>query len=138
MSAAILNCLNTGSFPQSLNNTFITLIPKVKSPTLVSKFCPISICNTLYKIVSKVMANKLKRILLDLISESQSAFQFDKAISDNILVAFETLHQMKNQKMKKMRFMALKLDMSKAYDWVEWGFLKKLWKRWALVINGLI
>ena len=98
VSVAILNCLNLGSFPQSSNNTFITLIPKVKSPSIVFEFQPISLCNTLYKIVSKVVANRLKGILLNLISESQSAFQTDKAISDNILVAFETLHHMKNQK----------------------------------------
>ena len=114
--AAVLNCLNSGSFPQSLNNTFITLIPKVKSPTLVSEFLPISLCNILYKIVSKVVANKLKRIIPNLILKSQSAFQLDKAISANILVAFETLHHMKNHKSKKMGFLALKLDMSKAYD----------------------
>ena len=101
MLAAVLNCLNSGSFPQSLNNTFITLIPKVKSPTLVSEFRHISLYNTLYKIVSKVVANKLKRILPNLILKSQSAFQSDKVISDNILVAFETLHHMKNHKSKK-------------------------------------
>ena len=129
VSAAVLNCLNTGSFPQSLNNTFITLIPKVKNPTLVSEFRPISLCNTLYKIVSKVVANRLKRVLPDIISESQSAFQSNKVISDNILVAFETLHHMKIQKSKKMGFMALKLDMSKAYDKVEWGFLKKVMEK---------
>ena len=70
VSAAVLNCLNSGSFPQSLNNTFITLIPKVKSPSLVSEFRPISLCNTLCKIVSKVVANRLKGILPNLISES--------------------------------------------------------------------
>ena len=74
MLTTVLDCLNLGSFAQSLNNTFITLIPKVKSPTLVSEFCPISLCNTLYKILFKVVANRLKRILPNLISESQSAF----------------------------------------------------------------
>ena len=59
-----------------------------------------------------------------IISESQSAFQSNKAISDNILVAFETLHHMKNQKSKNGGFMALKLDMTKAYDRVEWSFLE--------------
>ena len=59
-----------------------------------------------------------------IILESQSAFQSNKAISDNILVAFETLHHMKNQKSKKGDFMALKLDMTKAYDRVEWSFLE--------------
>ena len=129
VSAAVLSCLNTGSIPPSINKTFITLIPKVKSPTLVSEYRPISLCNILYKLVSKVIANKLKRILPNLISDSQSAFQSDKAISNNILVAFETLHHMKIQKAKSSRFMALKLDMSKAYDRVEWSFLKKIMEK---------
>ena len=83
-------------------------------------------CNILYKLVSKVIANRLKRILPNLILDSQSAFQSDKAISDNILVAFETLHHMKIQKAKSSGFMVLKLDMSKAYDRVEWSFVKKI------------
>ena len=62
-------------------------------------------------------------MLPHVISKTQSAFQSDKAISDNILVAFEMLHHMKNHKAKKPRFMSLKLDMSKTYDRVEWDFL---------------
>jgi len=69
-----------------------------------------------------VLANRLKVILPYIISESQSAFQFDKAISDNILVAYETLHHMKTKNSGKIGSMALKLDMSKAYDRVEWVF----------------
>ena len=86
-------------------------------------------CNILYKLVSKVIANRLKRILPNLILESQSAFQSDKEISDNILVAFETLHHMKIQKAKSSEFMALKLDMSKVYDRVEWSFLKTIMEK---------
>ena len=94
--AAVLSCLQSGAIPPSINYTFITLIPKVKSPTKVTDYRPISLCNILYKIVSKVIANRLKYILPNIISESQNAFQTDKVISDNILVAFETLHHMKN------------------------------------------
>nr|XP_023915547.1 uncharacterized protein LOC112027102 [Quercus suber] len=71
-----------------------------------------------------VVANRMKGLLPLIISDSQSAFQSDKAILDNILVAFETLYHMKNQKPKKGGFMAFKLDMSKAYDRVEWRFLE--------------
>ena len=85
-----------GVIPTSLNSTFITLIPKVKRPTKVSEFRPISLCNIVYKLVSKVVANRMRGLLPLIISESQSAFQSDKAISDNILVVFETLHHMKN------------------------------------------
>ena len=126
---AVLTCLNTGSIPPSINQTFITLIPKVKSPVRVSEYRPIALCNILYKLISKVIANRLKNILPSIISETQSAFQSSKAISDNILIAFETLHHMKNQKSKKLGFMALKLDMSKAYDPVEWSYLVKIMEK---------
>ena len=126
VSCAVLSCLNSGIIPASLNQTFITLIPKSKSPEKVFEFRPIALCNILYKLISKVLANRLKSLLPHVISESQSAFQPDKAISDNILVAFETLHHMKTKETGKVGYMALKLDMSKAYDRVEWIFLEKL------------
>ena len=88
MAEAVLFCLNTGSVPPSINRTFITLIPKVKSPVRVSEYRPIALCNILYKLISKVLANRLKKILHYVISESQSAFQSSKAITDNILIAF--------------------------------------------------
>ena len=129
VAEAILTCLNTGSIPPSINRTFITLIPKVKSPVRVSDYRPIALCNILHKLISKVLANRLKKILPYIISESQSAFQSSKAITDNILVAFETLHHIKNQKSKKGGFMAMKLDMSKAYDWVEWIYLVRIMEK---------
>ena len=72
--AAILSCLQSSAIPPSINYTFITLIPKVKSPTKVTDYHSISLCNISYKIVSKVIANRLKCILPNIISESQSAF----------------------------------------------------------------
>ena len=101
-------------------------MPKVKSLDQVSQFRPIALCNILCKLISKVLANRLKVLLPDIISESQSAFQSNKAILDNILVAYETLHHMKTKNSGKIGSMTLKLDMSKAYDRVEWIFLLKL------------
>ena len=75
--------------------------------------------NMLYRIFSKVLANRLKTIMPQLILEHQSAFMSDRLISNNILVAFETLHYMRNHNKVKIGFMALKFDMSKAYDRVE-------------------
>ena len=95
----------------------------MKSPEHVIEFQPISLCSIVYKLISKVLANRLKVILPDIISESQSAFQSDNAISNNISVAFETLHHMKIRKSGKIGSMVLKLDMSKAFDKVEWHFL---------------
>ena len=124
VTEAVLSCLSTGVIPPSINRTFITLIPKVKSPTKVSEFHPISLCSIIYKLVSKVVVNRMKGLLPLIISNTRSAFQSNKAILDNILVAFETFHHMKNQKSKKGKFLALKLDISKVYDRVEWWFLE--------------
>ena len=74
VAEAVLTCLNTGSIPPSINRTFITLIPKVKSPVRVSDYRPIALCNILYKLISKVLANRLKIFLPCVIYESQSAF----------------------------------------------------------------
>lgn len=117
--------LNFGSFLKSINHTFITLIPKVKNLERVSEFKPIDLCNVIYKIISKVIANRLKPLLNSIISETQSAFTADRLIMDNVLIAFESLHHMKTNYFGKKSFMALKLDMSKAYDRVEWIFLEK-------------
>ncbi|XP_075636684.1 uncharacterized protein LOC142608915 [Castanea sativa] len=97
---AVLSCLSTGVIPPSINRTFITLIPKVKIPLKVFEFCP-TLCNIIEKLVSKVVSNRMKGLLPFIILDSQSTFQSNKAISDNILVTFETLHHMKNQKSKR-------------------------------------
>ena len=119
ISQAVLSCLNSGSLLKSINHTFITLIPKVKNLEKVYEFRPISLCNVIYKIVNKVIANRLKPFLNNIISETQNAFTASRLITDNILIAFGTLHHMKTSCLGKFGYMALKLDMSKAYDRVE-------------------
>ena len=126
ISQVVLSCLNSGSILKSINHTFIALIPKVKNPKKVSEFRLISLCNVIYKIVSKVIANRLKPLLNNIISKTQSAFIVERLITDNILIAFESLHHMKTSCTGKIGFMALKLDMTKAYDRVEWVFLEKI------------
>ena len=126
ISQAVLSCLNLGSLLKYINHTFITLIPKVKNLEKVYEFRPISLCNVIYKIVNKVIANRLKPFLNNIISETQSAFTASRLITDNILIAFGTLHHMKTSCLGKFGYMALKLDMSKAYDRVEWIFLEKI------------
>ena len=91
VTSSILSWLNSGIPPYPLNHTFITLIPKNKNPEFVQDHHPISLCNVLYKIFSKVLTNRLKKILPSIITEQQFAFAKNRLITNNILVAFETL-----------------------------------------------
>ena len=116
--------LNTGHFPSSLNTTNIALIPKGNSQTSMKDWRPIALCNVLYKIVAKVLANRLKIVLPKCISDNQSAFVPGRSILDNAMVAIEIIHAMKTKFKGSKGCVALKLDISKAYDRMDWDYLK--------------
>ena len=90
--SAVLDCLQNCKIPTDINRTHIVLIPKIKSPERITEYRPISLCSVIYKLVSNVLANWLKSILLLVISENQSVVQAGRVITNNILMAFETLH----------------------------------------------
>lgn len=89
-------------------------------------FQAISLCNVPYKIVSEVLVNRLKKVINTVIDEAQSVFLLDKLITDNATIAFEIFHSIDDNHSKSSPYMALKLDMSKAFDRVEWHFLEIL------------
>ncbi|KAL4280079.1 hypothetical protein GQ457_03G012010 [Hibiscus cannabinus] len=106
-----------------INKTVIVLIPKLEKPSHMKQFRPISLCTVVYKTCAKVLVNRLKSIMPVCISENQSAFVPGRMISDNILVAHELIHYLNSAKNGPNKGAAVKLDMEKAYDRVEWHFL---------------
>lgn len=112
-------------FPADLNNTNVILIPKIDNAASMKDFRLIALCNVLYKIMAKVLANKIKDVLLTVITENQSVFLAGRNIIDNFIVAFEVIHHMRNKRRGQEGEIALKLDISKAYDRVDWAYLQR-------------
>jgi len=104
------------------NHTFSALIPKRLGLFSVNHFQPTSLCNIIYKIISKILANKFKGLLHHFISPNQSAFVPSRTIQDNSILAHELLHSLKSKK-GCGGLMAVKIDMEKAFGRMEWDFL---------------
>ncbi|CAL1356041.1 unnamed protein product [Linum trigynum] len=129
ISELLLGAWESGIMPAGLNHTLIALIPKVKDQVMAREFRPISLCNVMYKMLSKAMANRLKSLLDTIISPEQSAFVPGRFIADNVMTAFECFHTMKKKTKNKTDYLAAKTDMAKAYDRVEWWFLEEMMSR---------
>jgi hypothetical protein len=126
LTREVMHVLNGGQIPEGWNETTIALIPKVKKPNKVTELRPISLCNVVYKVVSKVLSRWLRDVLPDIITPNQSAFVPSRLILDNILIAYEITHYLTNKRGGDVGYAAIKLDMSKAYDRVEWHFLRDM------------
>lgn len=111
-----------------INNTNICLILKKQKTKIFTEYMPINLCNVVYKIVAKVLAKRLKKVMPSIISSTQAIFVEGRIISDNILVAHELQHVMKSKSKCDEEFIAIKTDISKAYDRVEWNFLEDAMK----------
>jgi hypothetical protein len=110
-----------GKIQRSLNSTFLALIPKENSPQNFGDFRPIALCNLCYKIISKVIANIIKPILSRALSAEQLGFLKGRQILDAVGTTHECVHSIKS---KKQKALILKLDLKKAYDCVNWDFLR--------------
>ncbi|KAL4324280.1 hypothetical protein GQ457_11G002870 [Hibiscus cannabinus] len=109
-----------------VNQTVIVLIPKVDKPDLIKQYRPISLCNVVYKTCAKVLVNRLRPLMNTCIAPNQSAFVPGRLISDNVLITHEIMHYLKSSKNGPNKGSAIKLDMEKAYDRVEWFFLSTI------------
>lgn len=119
ITEAVIQVLNTSQLPPSLNHTLVTLIPKKNHVVKVVDFSLIiSLCNVIYKLISKTIANRLKIILSQIVSDSHSTFVLRRQITNNILVVYENFHFLRKKK-GKQGFISIKLYMSKAYNRVE-------------------
>lgn len=140
----ILGILNHGHSPKHINHTNVVLIPKIKKLKTPKDLQPISLSNVSVRILTKVIANRLKKILPYIISESQSVFILSRLITNNAMTPFKVFHTMKNKKKWKKGVMAMKLDMTKAYDTVECVFLENVMRKlgfcekWINLVMGCV
>lgn len=127
IKSSFMNAVNyffdTGLLPPQWKSTFLVLIPKCKNPSTFDEFRPISLCNVSYKIIAKVIVNRIKPFLHKIISQEQGAFVPGRSINDNVLLAQEILHSMRYRQIAS-NHVAVKIDMEKAYDMLDWSFME--------------
>jgi hypothetical protein len=123
----VTSFFSNGHMLKAMNHTFLALIPKTNAASTVHQFRPISLCNVIYKTISKILANRLKQMLPKLISPWQAGFVPSRLIQDNSIIAHELFHSMKKKK-GKGGYIALKVDMEKAFDKMEWSFIDEVLK----------
>jgi hypothetical protein len=121
---AVTEFFRTRIMPEGLNDAAIVLIPKTKDASNLKDYIPISLCNVVYKIISRCIVNRLCPMLDEIISPTQSAFIPGRMITDNALIAFECIYAIQKNTAKRGKYCAYKLDLAKAYDGVDWTFLE--------------
>ena len=124
-----------------MNHTNLYLIPKVHPLSGTTEFWPIALCNVTYKIISKILINRLKQHLSGIIVENQAAFIPGRIISHNIITAHEIFHSLMERKCQAASYMAVNMDITKGYDRLELSFIKETmtkmvfhtrWTKWIM------
>jgi hypothetical protein len=125
MVKEVSHIFSSGKMPRYLNKTLISLIPKCIGPETLNQYRPISLCNTVYKVVTRIIVNRIRPLLSHLISPYQAAFVPGKKGVDNVIIAQELIHSLHKKKGKLGQFV-LKIDLEKAYDRLEWSFIREV------------
>lgn len=121
VTAAIQSFFTKGFLPKGLNSTILTLVPKKDEVKMMRDYRPISCCNVLYKIISKIIARRLKSVLPKCITLNQSAFIKERLLMENVLLATELVKDYHKEDISTR--CAMQIDISKAFDSVQWSFL---------------
>ena len=111
--------------PEYLNKTHIVLISKIQGPKTIGNYRPISLCNSVYKIITKIIVARIRPHLDTLVSPYQTAFILGRRGVDNAIIVQELIQTIGRAKVKK-GFMAIKIDLQKAYDRIEWSFIREM------------
>lgn len=122
----VLDFFEGGCLPSEVNETIVSLIPKIPMAESLNHLRPISCCNFIYKVISKIIVVRMKDLMGSVITPNQSAFVGGRLIQDNLIVAHEAFHALRKKDKGGKDHMAIKLDMNKAYDRLDWGFLKNI------------
>ena len=123
-----------GKISGALNSTFLTLIPKCEKPVSFADFWPISLCNLVYKVISKIVALRLKPILNRSLSVQHFGFLKDRQITEHVGITQELLHSIKT---KNSNVLVLKLDLVKDFDRVNWTFIRLLLIQIGIPLMGV-
>jgi len=123
VSRFVLDFFASGKLPEGTNDAIVVLIAKVLKPERITQFRPISLCNVLFKTITKTLVMRLKRVISKLIRPAQASFISGRLAADNIVIMQEAVHSMRRKKGRK-GWMLLKLDLEKAYDRIRWEFLE--------------
>jgi len=122
-----------GSFPKGCNASFISLVPKVRDPSSLDLFRPISLVGVIYKIITKVLSCRMKKVLAMVIDDCQSAFLSDRGLMDSVVMENEILEEIRRKTKSGVCF---KVDFEKAYDSVRWSFFLDMLRRLGFPTNG--
>lgn len=131
----VLGVLNNSDDINPFNDTNMSLIPKIKNPSQVKDYRPIGLYNIIYKLISKTILNMLKPHMNSIIHDSQSIFVDKRLITTNVIVAFEAFHSMIIRKINGYNHFALKLDLNRSFDRVEWNYLESIMLAMLFLLN---